>query len=461
MFVSGPEWARASGFMAALYASKEARESWIAANVSAAGLKESSAADWSDFMAAIAAGPGPLRLIGVREKGRYLHLQVLVGKGRLREILLRRDAERPELFDRLWRHAWPYEDHDAPDPAPLTEKGLQHELHRRIGHAVGHDDFSGVARVERGRRIVYQQAAGFADRAAGRPNSMETPFGIASMGKMFTTAAIAQLMDAGRLTLETRLADVLPDYPNREAARAITIGQLLSHSAGLGGFFDRPGVIGARFQTATEALKFFADQPLAFTPGSRFDYSNEGFIVLGAVIERLTGRSYYDHVRRALFEPLGMANTGYMSRDSKVPIATGYAFAENDPLGFGERFPAPRPASPPPGYTGTSAGGAYSTAADLARFLKALRAGRIMRPATARLLIAPPLPDTNYGYGLEVESHEGRTFVGHGGSDTSGMEGAAFIDWDRGDLYVLLGNYAPPYGQILARDVASALARTL
>ena len=450
----------ADDFMAALNGDDAERDAWIARRLSEPGLKARSAAEWKTLLDQIKA-QGPIRLLGVSQRGRWLDLKVEVGAAkRAREIGLRRNAADPERLDNLWAVVWPLAYPKPGTPTPTDDAGLTRALADRIEFAAVHDDFSGSALVARRGRPVYQGAFGYADREQDRHNRMDTRFSLASAGKMFTTVAIGQLIDAGKLSLDTRLVEVLPDYPNQDAARKITVRQLLSHSAGLGGFFGRPGVDGRTpFTSATEALRYFAAEPLLFEPGTAGAYSNEGFIVLGAIIEKLSGQTYYDYVAKRVLKPAGMTRSGFVKAGRPVPdLATGYSFAETDPLGFGTRAPT-SPPRPSRGYRGSSAGGSYSTAGDMTAFFEALRSGRLIRPATlAAMVVRPPVGEEDYGRGFMVRTVGPRTLVGHNGGSTDGAEVNAFFVLETGDSYVLMGNYAPPIGQQLSDDVAAILA---
>lgn len=446
--------------MAALNGDERRRDEWIARRISEAGLKTRSAADWKTLLDQIKA-QGSIHLTGVGQRGRWIDLKVEVGVAkRPREISLRRNANNPEQLDNLWDVVWPLAYPKPEKPAPTDDAGLTAALADRIEFAASHDDFSGSALISRHSRAIYQGAFGYADRERDRHNRIDTRFNLASAGKMFTTVAVGQLIDDGKLSLDTRLIEVLPDYPNHEAARKITIRQLLSHSAGLGGFFGRPGVDGqTSFASATEALRFFAAEPLQFEPGTAGGYSNEGFIVLGAIVEKLSGQTYYDYVAKRILKPAGMTRSGFVEAGRPVPdLATGYSFAETDPLGFGVRTPT---SSPPPsaGYRGSAAGGSYSTAADMTAFFKALRDGRLIHRATLdAMAVRPPVGEEDYGLGFQVRTVGGRTLVGHNGGSTAGAEVNAFFVLETGDSYVLMSNYAPPVGQQLSDDVAAMLA---
>jgi len=260
------------------------------------------------------------------------------------------------------------------------------------------DQFSGVVVITREGSPVFERAYGMADREAQRPNDVETAFNLGSINKVFTSIAIRQLARAGKLDLDSTLARAWPDYPNQDVARRVTIRQLLEHRSGIGGnIFAAPaGGGGPRgdIRRLRAYLPLFVNEPLQFEPGTRSQYSNAGYVVLGLLVERLSGEDYYDYVRRHIYEPAGMTRTAHWAVDSLPPnTAIGYTRG-------GANTP-PDPASPLrrnsdllPGR-GSSAGGGYSTAQDLLRFLAALRAGRIAAGPPAGVGIAGGAPGLN------------------------------------------------------------------
>jgi CubicO group peptidase (beta-lactamase class C family) len=263
------------------------------------------------------------------------------------------------------------------------------------------------------------------------------------MNKMFTAVAIAQLVEAGKLRFEDTLAAILPDYPNREVARSITIAQLLSHSAGLGMLFDRPGFDRRkRYRSSSDYLPLFASEPLLFKPGTASSYSNEGFVVLGAVVEKLTGMNYFDYVRQRIFQPLGMSRSDSYAIDDVVPnLAVGYARFEDDPLSIGPR----RPNWIFLQWKGSAAGGGYSTTGDLLKFVRALRHGRLVRPGLVDTLIAPHALGDWYGYGFQVLDGGGKQVRGHGGGGPgSGISSELGWFLDGSYIVIVLGNYDLP-----------------
>jgi CubicO group peptidase (beta-lactamase class C family) len=207
-----------------------------------------------------------------------------------------------------------------------------------------------------------------------------------------------------------------------------------------------------------DLLPLFAAAEPAFAPGSRFSYSNEGFVVLGAVVERLTGLAWHEYAKRNIFKRAGMRSTAYLADDSSAPRrAIGYKFARSDPLGLGARVPNWDSLS----WRGGSHGGSFSTAADMVRFLQALQSGDLLKPETVATLFDDG-PDKSDDYALGFERHragEGRTIIGHdGGGPMSGINSDAKMIVESGYVYAVLGNYDAPFAQTLGRDIGAMLA---
>lgn len=261
-------------------------------------------------------------------------------------------------------------------PPQISQNDLVHRLMVSLDSLAKAGQFSGVAVLARNGAPVFQTAYGMADRQARRANNLQTAFNLGSINKVFTQIAILQLRAAGKLDLDSTLSKYWPDYPNREVARKITIRQLMRHTSGIGGnIFDAPAG-GKRndIRRLQDYLPLFVNESLEFEPGTRNAYSNAGYVVLGLLIERLSGEDYYTYVREHVFEPAGMTRTGSFPVDS-LPPNTAIGYTRGD-----EEAPASAPLRPNteelPGR-GSSAGGGYSTAQDLLTFLKALREHRI------------------------------------------------------------------------------------
>lgn len=419
------------------------------------------AASWRDWFGRIARTSGGLTLdrLDPPTSGGEIRVWVRTGRGgALRRFSLFADPADEARFQDFLIAVWP-----APYPgelirSPASAEQLRELVRARIAFGAGRDEFSGAALLAHRGRPVASGAAGMADVAAGQVNTPETRFHIGSMAKMFTAVAIARQVEEGRLRFDTRLIEVLPDYPDPEAARAITIAHLLSHSSGISLPYVEPttprDIDPDRVDDAVPAI---AAQPLAFAPGSRSSYSNEGYTVLGAVLEAVTGQTYYEVIQQTVFDPAGMADTAF---DRPGPLATGvavgYRYAADDALGVMPR----EPNTPFLLDRGGPSGGAYSTVGDLTAFLNAFRDGRLVsREMAEALLTAEPNGQAHFGKGFFVLPVAGRRLVGHsGGGPNSGINADAMIVWETGWSYAVAGNYDAPAAQSVARELLAAAA---
>jgi len=302
------------------------------------------------------------------------------------------------------------------------------------------DQFSGVVLIADGDRIVWEAAGGLADRDEGIANSMDTRFNLGSMNKMFTAVAVLQLMEENLLTLEGTIAEYLPDYPNREVAEQVTVEQLLTHTSGLGDVFTEEfNADPHRYRTTADYLPLFVDEPLQFVPGERFAYSNAGYVVLGLIVERLSGLSYADYLAARVFDPAGMLATGLFDvEEDAADIAIGYT--TRDVHGNETRVLQPNTSLMP--GRGFAAGGGYATAGDLLRFRNALFGHGLLRPASLDLLLTGRVEvreHIRYALGFFDRVQAGRRVVGH----TGGAPGVcAFFDTypETGYTVVVLSN---------------------
>jgi D-alanyl-D-alanine carboxypeptidase len=270
--------------------------------------------------------------------------------------------------------------------APVTESQLTDRLGRTLDSLAALGEFSGAVGIQRAGRRVFERAYGMADRATSRRNTVTTEFNIGSINKVFTETAIRQLALEGKLDLDSTLGHYWPDYPNPTARKA-TIRQLMTHQAGLGGniFDPPPGGTRNDIKHNNEYLVLFANAPQAFAPGTSRRYCNACYVVLGMLIEKVSGEDYYAYIRRHIYAPAGMTHTGSYKVDSLPPnTAIGYTRGDED-------APADAPEHPNtaelPGR-GSAAGGGYSTIGDLLQFVTALRDRKIPSGPPAGIGIA-------------------------------------------------------------------------
>lgn len=234
------------------------------------------------------------------------------------------------------------------------------------------DAFSGVLLVARDGKVLLERAYGKQDSRKDHRNTIDTRFNLASAGKMFTAVAILQQVAAGRVSLNTTVGEVLTDYPNKDFASQVTIYHLLTHTAGAGDIdlFGTENVENRRnVDSVTEMMSLHAQRAPAFPPGSKQEYGNFGHVVLGRMVEVLSGQAFEAYVQDNIFRPLGMNRTAFVDCTAgAADIATGYVEIE------GQRRPncatLPR--------RGFPAGGQVSTARDMFRFVEALRTGKLL-----------------------------------------------------------------------------------
>lgn len=276
-----------------------------------------------------------------------------------------------------------------------------------IDAAAAEDDFSGVVTLDIGDDRVFERAYGWAHRGYGARNTPGTQFAIASGSKGFTALAIMCLVERDSLQLAAPVRQILgSDLPLIDDA--VTIEQLLGHTSGIGDYIDEDAdgditdyVLTVPSHTLTTAEAFlplldgFAQK---FPPGERFGYCNSGFMVLAIVIERLTGKPFHDVVQELVIEPAGLPETAYLRLD-ELPgtAATGYLYGEGDQVNT-LHLPV----------RGNGDGGAFTTAADLHTFWRALFRGAIVSEETLRTMIRPrsDVPDEGMRYGLGFWLHE-------------------------------------------------------
>jgi CubicO group peptidase (beta-lactamase class C family) len=186
------------------------------------------------------------------------------------------------------------------------------------------DEFSGVVLLTRHGQPLVRRGYGLADRKAARPNTPETPFMLSSVSKMFTAVTIAKLVERKQLSFDRTLGSLLPEYPSAEAREQVTVRHLLTMSSGIPDLFRVPEFWAqvATLKSPTDFWKFFAMSPLQFRPGTQWSYSNSNFLLLGAIIERQTGRAFTSVVEAELFRPLGMASIRYEVGGSPQPLHT-------------------------------------------------------------------------------------------------------------------------------------------
>jgi CubicO group peptidase (beta-lactamase class C family) len=341
----------------------------------------------------------------------------------------------------------------GPSGPPLTASELAAEARAFLDERAAAGGFSGVALIVRGDSTLLSGAWGLADRGKGTPITLETRFNLASIGKLLTRAAVAQLAEQGRLSLDDKLEKYLPGFPN---ADRITLEMLAEHRSGVGDIFNAKyqAMDRSKLRHNRDYLELIRDQPLWFEPGQGQRYSNGGYVLLGEVIAKASGEDYYDYLAKHVFAAAGMKSTGAPVEGDGTPgLARGYT-REGAAAGGETDNAATRPAR------GSAAGGLYSTAADLLAFDRALLSGRLCSRAWAGWVAEGERPDRRPpGAGATPAAAEppgaGMAF-GFGG----GAPGVS-TEWSRiGDaVIIVLTNRDPEVSEPTRRGLQDLLRR--
>lgn len=302
----------------------------------------------------------------------------------------------------------------ASEAKVLSPKEIDAEMKGYLKRLVDANVFSGTVLLAKDGKPIFTGAYGIANRDFDAPVKLDTKFNLGSMNKMFTAVAIAQLVEKGKLSFDDPLSKFIPDFPDAESAQKIKIKHLLSHTAGLGGYFTRryQDTSRANLRTVDDMMALAKqDEKLLFEPGTKWQYSNTGMLVLGKVIEIVSGQSYFDYVRENIYKPAGMINTDSYELDKVNPnLAVGYdkEFTKNGVVYSNNIFAHVMRGGPQ--------GGGYSTVEDLLRFDQALQSGKLVSPEMFKTLTTPKpeLNSPNYGYGFEASDGQ----AGHGGGFT-------------------------------------------
>jgi len=327
-----------------------------------------------------------------------------------------------------------------------SELALRDSITSYVERAAAADSFSGTVLVAKGSTIITAHAAGMADRSTGRANTMETPYNLGSLGKSFTAVAVAQLVERGVLRFTDTVGKILPTYPNAAVAQKVTIAELLNHSSGLPLLAPEaiPATQRAGLRTVTDWASLVVNMSPQFEPGTQTRYSNAGYILLGLIIEHLTGQTYYDYVRDHIALPAEMSATGFPARAELGPVAAvGYV----QPAGSGAHVPNDMLLP----YRGASAGGGYGSAPDLLRFAAALTRGRLLSTAYADTIM-------RNSFGFYKERPGLQRIAGNEGGG-QGVSTFLRIYLDTGYVVVVLSNDDPPAARAVGEYIDQLLQR--
>jgi D-alanyl-D-alanine carboxypeptidase len=333
----------------------------------------------------------------------------------------------------------------ATEEPTKPEASVATEIDSYLNSLVAENKLSGAVLVAKDGVTIASKAAGIANKATGAAITLDTKFNLGSMNKMFTAVAIAQLAQAKRLSFDDLISKHLPDYPNKEVAGKVTIHQLLTHTSGMGLYWNEKfRAQREKLLTVAAHLPLFASDPLSFAPGEKFQYSNSGYMVLGAIIEKVSGQDYYSYVQEHVYKPAGMVDTGfYEPGKDNANLAIGYSKMGPD----GKQLDEVRDNTNTREVRGGPAGGGYSTVGDLVKFHMALRSYKLLNEEYTKLVTTGKVeaggPMGRYAYGFGDKMFGGKHIVGNNGG--SGGIAANFEMYpELGYTSVMLMNADPP-----------------
>lgn len=338
-------------------------------------------------------------------------------------------------------------------PTTFTE-----QLDQLITNKSDREQFSGVVMIKQGERELFQAACGYANRPWKVQNQIDTRFRIASVSKMFTAVAVLQLIEHGKLSLDTRLVECL-ELGDTSIPKEATVYHMLTMTSGIADWFEESGNWEEDwaalcqehpiylFRRNEDYLPLFVNKAPLFPPGEKHQYNGAGYILLGLVIEKLSGLSYFDYVRRNIFEKVGMTRSDFLSLDGvHEEVAEGYIPVTNQDdklIGWKRNIYSTTPEA-------AADGGATSTAEDLCRFSQALRKGQLLSAKWTEEMLTPKVSERSemlrgytwkYGYGNYFLVDDGERSVrwGHTGEE-DGVSCRLYHYPDQGLDVVILGN---------------------
>lgn len=340
---------------------------------------------------------------------------------------------------------------DLDMPEGVGREQFSDRLDRYLAGLTGDDRFSGSVLVAGDDQPLFRKSYGLANREAEIPNRPDTMFDLGSITKIFTKTAIGQLLRDGKLALDDTVLQHIPDYPNRAAGGKITVAHLLDHTSGLGDVFNdrylemRPTLLSPR-----DFFPLFAEADPSFEPGEGEQYSNAGYILLGALVEAASGKPYIDYIEANIFAPAGMERSGFVLRDgSDAGVAVGYSRIDPE---SGTEDGELRPTTDWLPVRGCPAGSSASSSGDLLKFSRALRDGRLLGPDwtdwiyTGRAPVVAasdsPPPDQSDAAELSIAG-------GAPGVNTALLSGGGWT-------VIVFANLDPPIAQELARQIRRA-----
>lgn len=276
-------------------------------------------------------------------------------------------------------------------------------------------DFSGCISVVKNGTVFFERNYGYADLANKIPNKLNTKFATASAGKVFVAIAILQLIESGKLGFDDNIGNLL-DFDLKEIDKRITVRQLLCHTSGIPDYFDESIMCeydelwkdypNYKIRKSSDLIPLFINKPMMYPPGERFQYNNTGFVVLGLIIEKLTGQLFDEYLKKNIFETCNMYNTGYYELD-RLPenCANSYIYDKQREEYFTNIYSVD--------VKGTGAGGAFTTVLDINKFWSNLLNEKLIsNKMLEQMLSVQSSSDSEYyGYGIWLGKKEENTYI--------------------------------------------------
>ncbi|MFW6262458.1 MAG: serine hydrolase domain-containing protein [Thermotogota bacterium] len=304
------------------------------------------------------------------------------------------------------------------------------------------DDLSGGVSVVQKGEVLFQDAFGYADLPNKISNEKETKFPTASAGKAFVAAGIMKLIESEKLSLDSLLGDVVK-FDLKAIDPNITVRQLLKHTSGIPDYFDESVMDeyeelwidypNYKIRSSADLIPLFIDKPMMYKPGEKFQYNNTGYVVLGLIIEAITGKPFDEYLAEAIFQPLGMTSTGYYELD-RLPATCANAYIYDEARGDYRTniFSVD--------VKGTGAGGAFTTIPDVEKFWKGLISYQILTEETVKDMMSPQVKEKCYGYGFWLDKKEDGFIVHFEGCDP-GVSFYSAYDREKDLMITLVSNF--------------------
>jgi CubicO group peptidase (beta-lactamase class C family) len=309
---------------------------------------------------------------------------------------------------------------------PVSEKGLASQIDKLLSDVYKPGQPGAAVLVKKQGRVILRKGYGLANVELNVPIEPDMIFRLGSITKQFTAVAILMLAEEGKLSLQNEIIKFLPDYPTQ--GKKITVEHLLTHTSGIKSYTDLAEwlPLQRKDMTVAEIIDLAKDKPMEFAPGERWKYCNSGYILLGAIIEKVSGKTYADFLQDRIFGPLGLKSSYYDSTSRIIPRrASGYSKGNS---GF-ENAPYLSMSQP------YAAGSLASSVDDLAAWTEALLSGKLVKRETLERAFTPYKLkdglDSKYGYGWCISDYEGHRLIEHGGGIHGFLSHALFFPEDQ------------------------------